>query len=78
MLLNVAVLLRRQGAGFGDVVSAITYLKRPADAGRLRQKLREAGLEGVPNALVAAPICRPELLCEMEVLAVLPVAERTA
>jgi enamine deaminase RidA (YjgF/YER057c/UK114 family) len=72
MLVNVAALLRGQGATFGDVVSAITYLKRPADAQRLREKLREAGFEGFPNALVAATICRPDLLCETEALAVLP------
>jgi enamine deaminase RidA (YjgF/YER057c/UK114 family) len=72
MLVNVAALLQRQGAGFGDVVSAITYLKRPEDAQRLRQKFREAGYEGFPNALVVAEVCRPELLCETEALAVLP------
>jgi enamine deaminase RidA (YjgF/YER057c/UK114 family) len=72
MLQNVAALLEGQGAGFGDVVSAITYLKHPADAGRLRALFQEAGFEGFPNALVAAPICRPELLCETEALAVLP------
>jgi enamine deaminase RidA (YjgF/YER057c/UK114 family) len=72
MLVNVAALLEGQGATFGDVVSAVTYLKRPADAGRLREKLHEAGFEGFPNALVAAPICRPELLCETEALVVLP------
>jgi len=72
MLLNVAALLEGQGAGFGDVVSAVTYLKHPADAERLRAKLREAGFEGFPNALVVAPICRAELLCETEALAVLP------
>jgi enamine deaminase RidA (YjgF/YER057c/UK114 family) len=72
MLVNVAALLDGQGATFGDVVSAVTYLKRPADAGRLRQKFREAGFEGFPNVLVAAPICRADLLCETEALAVLP------
>lgn len=72
MLANVAALLEGQGAGFGDVVSAITYLKRRADTGRLREKLREAGFEGFPNVLVEAPICRPDLLCETEALAVLP------
>lgn len=71
MLVNVAALLEGQGATFHDVVSAVTYLKRPADAERLRQKLREAGFEGFPNVLVAAPICRTDLLCETEVLAVL-------
>lgn len=72
MLLNVAALLGGQGATFGDVVSAVTYLKRPADAPRLRTKLHDAGFEGFPNVMVAAPICRPELLCETEALAVLP------
>jgi len=60
MLVNVAALLEGQGAGFGDVVSAITYLKHPDDAARLRQKFREAGYEGFPNVLVEAPVCRPE------------------
>jgi enamine deaminase RidA (YjgF/YER057c/UK114 family) len=72
MLLNIAGLLEGQGARFRDVVSAITYLKRPEDAARLRAKLREAGFEGFPNVLVAAEVCRPELLCEAEVLAALP------
>ena len=71
MFVNIAALLQRQGATFGDVVSAITYLKHPADAARLRKKIHDAGFEGFPHALVAAPICRADLLCETEVLAVL-------
>ncbi len=74
MLVNVASLLEGQGASFGDVVSAITYLKHPTDAGRLREKLHDAGFEGFPHALVVAPICRPELVCETEALAVLPLS----
>jgi enamine deaminase RidA (YjgF/YER057c/UK114 family) len=70
MLVNIAALLEGQGANFGDVVSAITYLKHPADAERLRAQLDAAGFEGFPHALVAAPICRPDLLCETEALAV--------
>jgi enamine deaminase RidA (YjgF/YER057c/UK114 family) len=70
MLLNIAALLAGQGANFGDVVSAITYVKHPADAVRLRDKLRAAGFTGFPHALVEAPICRPDLLCETEALAV--------
>lgn len=72
MLVNIAALLEGQGAGFGDVVSAVTYLKHRSDAKRLREKLREAGFEGFPHVSVAAPICRPDLLCETEALAVLP------
>jgi enamine deaminase RidA (YjgF/YER057c/UK114 family) len=72
MLLNIAALLRGQGADFSAVVSAISYLKHPEDAARLRDKFHSAGFTGFPNVLVVAPICRPELLCETEVLAVLP------
>ena len=72
MLVNIAALLEGQGADFGDVVSAITYLKHPAEADRLRAMLDAAGFAGFPHALVAAPICRPDLLCETEVLAVVP------
>jgi enamine deaminase RidA (YjgF/YER057c/UK114 family) len=71
MLVNIAALLAGQGADFGNVVSAITYLKHPSDAERLRGKLRDAGFEGFPHALVEAPICRPHLLCETEALAVI-------
>jgi enamine deaminase RidA (YjgF/YER057c/UK114 family) len=72
MLLNIAALLERQGARFGDIVHAITYVKHAADADRLREKLHTAGFAGFPHALVVAPICRADLLCETEALAVLP------
>jgi enamine deaminase RidA (YjgF/YER057c/UK114 family) len=72
MLVNIAALLEGQGARFADVVHAITYLRHPADAERIRGKLRKAGFVGFPHALVAAPICRADLLCETEALAVLP------
>lgn len=72
MLVNIAALLERQGANYGSVVSAITYLKRAEDAAALRRKLSAAGFAGFPHALVVAEICRPELLCETEALAVLP------
>ena len=70
MLVNIAALLARQGADFRDLVWAITYLKHPANAARLREKLHAAGFEGFPHALIAAPICRPDLLCETEAMAV--------
>lgn len=72
MLLNIAALLERQGARFDDILHAITYVKHAGDAERVRNRLRVAGFGGFPHALVVAPICRPELLCETEVLAVLP------
>ena len=72
MLLNVEALLQAQGASFNDVVSAITYVKHPEDAGKLQAIFQDAGYAGFPNVLVAAEVCRPELLCETELLAVLP------
>jgi enamine deaminase RidA (YjgF/YER057c/UK114 family) len=71
MLLNVEALLKAQGADFRDVVSAITYVKHPEDAQRLEEIFQEAGYRDFPNVIVAAEVCRPELLCETEALAVL-------
>lgn len=70
MLRNVAALLERQGASFADIVSAITYVKHPQDAPALEAKLSAKGYAGFPNVIVHAPVCRPELLCETEALAV--------
>jgi enamine deaminase RidA (YjgF/YER057c/UK114 family) len=72
MLHNIASLLDRQGATFESLVSGVTYLKHPGDAPALRAMLRARGFNRFPCALVEAPLCRPELLCEAEVLAVLP------
>jgi enamine deaminase RidA (YjgF/YER057c/UK114 family) len=72
MLLNVETLLAAQGASFQNVVSAFTYLKSPADAPAFQRILRERGLSEMPNVLVHAAVCRPDLLCEMEAIAALP------
>jgi enamine deaminase RidA (YjgF/YER057c/UK114 family) len=72
MLDNVASLLAGQGATFADVVSGVTYLRNPDDAPALRAMFRRRGFDGFPCAQVEAPLCRPELLCETEVLAILP------
>lgn len=74
MLHNIASLLAKQGAGFQDVVSGVTYLKNPADAPALRSICRARGFDGFPCAAVEAPLCRPALLCEAEVVAALPLA----
>lgn len=72
MLHNIASLLSSQGATFADVVSGVTYLRNPDDAPVLRAMCRERGFDGFPCALVEARLCRPELLCEAETVAVLP------
>ena len=78
MLENIESLLAQQGAGFENLVSGITYLKSPGDAPVLRAMCRERGFENFPCALVEAPLCRPELLCETEAVAMLPVATARA
>jgi enamine deaminase RidA (YjgF/YER057c/UK114 family) len=72
MLVNISSLLEAQGASFQDLVSAVAYLKNADDAPLLRAIFHERGFEGFPCTLVEAPICRPDLLCETEAVAVLP------
>lgn len=72
MLHNIATLLANQGATFADLASGVIYLKRPEDAPLLRALCRQRGFDGFPCALVEAPLCRPELLCEAEAIAMLP------
>jgi enamine deaminase RidA (YjgF/YER057c/UK114 family) len=74
MLHNIATLLAQQNAGFADLVSAVTYLKHLGDAPALRSVCKARGFQGFPWAVVEAPLCRPELLCETEAVALLPVA----
>jgi enamine deaminase RidA (YjgF/YER057c/UK114 family) len=72
MILNISTLLKNQGASFSDIAYAYNYLKDPADEQLLKDKFKEAGLEGFPSIFVHAEVCRPDLLCETEVLAILP------
>jgi enamine deaminase RidA (YjgF/YER057c/UK114 family) len=76
MLVNISSLLEAHGASFRDLVSAVAYLKNAGDAPLLRAIFHEHGFEGFPCTLVEAPICRPDLLCETEALAVLPLPGR--
>jgi len=72
MLLNIEMLLDEQGARLGDLVSAVTYVKHASDAPPLRRLYEQRGFGAFPLAIVEAPLCRPELLCETEAVAVLP------
>jgi 2-iminobutanoate/2-iminopropanoate deaminase len=78
MLDNVASLLSGQGATFDDLISGVVYLKRPSDAPVLGSLCRERGFEGFPCAVVEAALCRPDLLCEAEVVAMLSPASAGA
>ncbi len=72
MLHNVGALLAEQGASVAQLVSAVTYLRHAADAPVLRALFDRHGFGGFPCAVVEGPLCRPELLCETEAVAILP------
>ena len=72
MLLNIQQLLTAQGASFADLAQAATFLKRTEYLELCELVLEEWGIRDVPNTFVKAGVCRPELLCEMEAVAVLP------
>lgn len=72
MLLNIDRLLAAQDASFSHLVQASTYLKNSTDLELYERKLIEWGIRNLPNTLVEAGVCRPDLLCEMEAIAVLP------
>jgi enamine deaminase RidA (YjgF/YER057c/UK114 family) len=74
MLDNIESLLAQQGASFENLVSGVTYLKNPGDAPVLHAMYQRRGFDTFPCALVEAPLCRPELLCETEAVAMLPCA----
>ncbi len=68
----VAALLKAAGAGFGDLATLVAYVRDPADLVSVTERVR--GLCGsVPVAVLAAPICRPGWLVEMEAAAIVPV-----
>ncbi len=74
MLHNIASLLAQQGAIFENLVSGLIYVRNSSDAPVLRSMCRERGFDGFPCALVQTALCRPELLCEAEAVAMLPPA----
>ena len=71
MLDNIASLLAQQGATFDNLVSGVMYLRNPSDAPVLRALSHQRGFDGFPCALVEATLCRPDLLCEAEAVAML-------
>lgn len=69
MLENVGVLLSEAGCGFGDVASALVYLRDIADAPEVDRIFAEIAPE-VPRVILLAPVCRPGWLVETECVAI--------
>ncbi|MHB0956036.1 MAG: Rid family hydrolase [Pirellulaceae bacterium] len=72
MLLNVQELLRAQDSAFTDVVQVITYLKQRDYLPTFVDIWKKWGLGELPNSFVEAGVCRPDLLCEIEAIAIVP------
>ena len=72
MLLNVKELLRPHGSSFADVVQIITYLKYADYLPVFVDIWKRWGLTGLPITFVEAGVCRPDLLCELEAIAMIP------
>jgi enamine deaminase RidA (YjgF/YER057c/UK114 family) len=72
MLVNVRELLARQGASFEDITQIATFLKYADFYEPCLQILDAWGIRHIPNTFVETGVCRPELLCEMEAIAILP------
>ena len=71
MLDNIASLLAQQEAAFEDLAAGVAYVRDASDAPLLRAKFDQRGLGDFPCPIVQAPLCRCELLCEMEAVAAL-------
>jgi enamine deaminase RidA (YjgF/YER057c/UK114 family) len=72
MLLNVDQLLQAQGASFADIVQIATFLKKAEYLDMYTEILADRGDLQVPNTFVETGVCRPNLLCELEAIAILP------
>lgn len=71
-LLNIQQLLAPHGATFANLVQVISYLKSPSYLPQFQDVLNQWGLVNLPNSIVTANVCRPDLLVEVEAIAILP------
>lgn len=73
MLLNVEQLLGVQKATPDDIVIAITYLKEPQFLDTFYTVCADHSIPmDIPNTISVADVCRPQWLCEIEAIAVVP------
>lgn len=68
---NVEKLLEEAGAGFGDVMQIIVYLRNAEDYEAVAPMFAEK-FPDTPYVITLAPVCRPAWLIEMECIAVTP------
>jgi len=67
---NAAGVLAQAGLGLRDTVSVTAYLKRARMLPEFRKAAQAADLPAfAPTAILVADVCRPEWLCEIELIA---------
>ena len=69
-LRSVAAVLARRGAQLPDIVSATVFCKTPEVRSNFLRALEAFDVPELPAIYVVADVCRPELLVEMEAVAV--------
>ncbi len=67
---NVRTLIAKEGASLNDIRCATVFLKRPEDINIFEKVAGRFQMQHLPAVCVTADICRPELLFEMDALAV--------
>jgi len=71
-LTNIEGLLKPHGATFADMAHVVTFLKSAGDRELFDEVCQERGFVDTPHSIVEAHVCRPDLLCEIEGIAVVP------
>jgi enamine deaminase RidA (YjgF/YER057c/UK114 family) len=69
-LLGIAAVLEREGASLTDIGQGTLFAKTPEVAASCREVSRRLGLPPLPLIELVAPVCRPELLVEIEAIAI--------
>jgi len=69
-LLSIGAVLEHEGATLADIVQTTLFAKTDAVARTCRDVTRRLGLQALPFVEIIADVCRPELLVEIEAVAV--------
>jgi enamine deaminase RidA (YjgF/YER057c/UK114 family) len=69
-LLSIAAVLEQEGSSLSDIGQGTLFSKTPEVAATCREVSRRLGLPALPLIEVVADVCRPELLVEIEAIAI--------
>jgi enamine deaminase RidA (YjgF/YER057c/UK114 family) len=69
-MININALLEPEGAGLSNLCQGTLFAKSAAAAATCRDAARDLGLPALPFVEVIADVCRPELLVEIEAVAI--------